>query len=146
MKVYEFRKQLLHSTDTPPIIAKASREEVERLIQLREFEVLFGGYVLWAPPENPTTEMRGDAIGVWGRRNVTRFRRVLRERGATVVRVLGEGPEQPVRLVKQDYRHARWFLRSQPGDLADDHAARQVDIVEFIEQILRRVRDALQDL
>ncbi len=105
MHVYEFRTQLLTPTDTPPLVAKASRAEVERFIPLSEFGPLFGGYVLWAAPQPPTAEMPGAALGVWGRRNVERFRRLLAERGATVERVPGPGPEQQLAIVDQDYRH-----------------------------------------
>ena len=57
MRIYEFRTQLLTPTDTPPLVAKASRAEVERFIPLAEFGPLFGGYILWAPPEPPTADM-----------------------------------------------------------------------------------------
>ena len=105
MVIYEFRTQLLTPTDTPPLVAKASRADVERFIPLAEFGPLFGGYVLWAAPDRPTDAMPGPAIGVWGRRNVERFRRLLGERGAEVERVSGGGPDQALAIVDQDYRY-----------------------------------------
>ncbi len=87
--VYEYKGPLHTATRTLPVVTKASRAEVERFIQLHEFGPLFGGYVLWHAPEPPTPEMPGPALGVWGRRNASKFRRILRERGASVELVTG---------------------------------------------------------
>ena len=108
MTIYEFRTSLLSISRTPPLVAKASRSEVERFVALDEFGTLFGGYVLWSPPEIPTTDMPGDGLGVWGSRNVARLRRVLRQRGAEIERIEGPGPLQAVGLISRDYRHQYW--------------------------------------
>jgi hypothetical protein len=98
--VYEFRAPLHTATGTWPVVVKAARAQVEPLIPLHEFAALFGGYVMWAP----ALELgAGVSVGVWGRRNAGRFRRILRERGA-VVRIAHEsGPDQPLALVSQSY-------------------------------------------
>jgi hypothetical protein len=77
-----------------PYVIKGDRQWIERYIRVEEFLDLFGGYVTWRPPDVPSDMMKGEGLGVWGRRNVPRFRRVLRERGAEFEVVNGEGPKQ----------------------------------------------------
>jgi hypothetical protein len=100
-------KEVLYKFETPihgnrrsiPIVIKADRNWVERFIPITEFETLFGGYITWQP-----TEQIGETLGVWGKRNVSRFRRILEERGADFLVVNGEGPEQhPWVLTTQSY-------------------------------------------
>lgn len=117
MVIFEFRTTLLSPTRTLPLVAKASRAEVERFIPLDEFGRLFGGYVMWRQPAVATGEMPGEGLGVWGSRNVARFRRVLRERGAEIVRVEGPGPAQALKVVSQDHRD---YSRGDGPAAADD--------------------------
>ena len=49
---------------------------------------------MWRAPTTATREMPGEGLGVWGRRNASKLRRILRERGATFRVVEGEGPNQ----------------------------------------------------
>ena len=49
---------------------------------------------MWSAPKHPIPELSGPAIGVWSRRTCKRFRRILRERGATVEVRRERGPEQ----------------------------------------------------
>ena len=81
---------------TPPLTVRGARDAVERFIPLTEFEALFGGWALWAPPARPTADLPGEALGVWSRRTCSRFRRVLRERGAEVELRREPGPEQRI--------------------------------------------------
>ena len=84
---------------TPALTVRGARDAVERFIPLKEFETLFGGWMLWGAPSRPTPEMPGEALGVWRRRTCKRFRRLLRERGATVVVRREPGPAQrPLQL------------------------------------------------
>lgn len=89
---------------SPPIVTKANRQWPEDFISLREFAELFGGYALSRAPEDPTDEMPGEALGVWGRRNASKLRRILRERGAEFHVVQGEGPRQPLAMLNQTGR------------------------------------------
>jgi len=79
---------------TPALTIRGPRDAVERFIPLKDFETLFGGWAVWAAPARPTTEMPGEALGVWSRRTCKRFRRVLRERGAAIDVRREPGPEQ----------------------------------------------------
>jgi hypothetical protein len=101
--VYEFREKVLGKTSTLPEVIKASREAVEKFIPLTEFPTLFGGYIRWRPPKIASDEMPGEGIGVWGRRNVSKFRRLLSKRGADVRRVKDQGPKQTHLAINQSY-------------------------------------------
>jgi hypothetical protein len=68
-----------------------SREEIDRL---------FFGYVLYKP-------MLGRAyVGVWGARNASRFRQILRERGAALNIVRGRPPAPLSRWVTHGRQRA----------------------------------------
>ena len=104
MILYEFRDALHMATDTESVVIKGSRAAIEKYVPLVEFGPLFGGYVLWRAPEPPTEAMPDEGLGVWGHRTVAKFRRILRERGAEIVREFGSGPRQRLSIVSQDYR------------------------------------------
>ena len=99
--LFTFETNLFGDKRSPPIVTKASREWLEQFISLREFAELFGGYALWRAPENPTDEMPGEGLGVWGRRNASKLRRILRERGAEFHVIQGEGPHQRLAMLNQ---------------------------------------------
>ena len=79
---------------TPALTIRGARDAVERFIPLEEFGDLFGGWMIWAAPARPTRDLPGEALGVWSRRTCSRFRRVLRERGATLEVRREPGPDQ----------------------------------------------------
>jgi hypothetical protein len=62
------------------------REPVEPILPLAVIDDLFHGYVLYAADDG--TEF----IGVWGARNASRFRRLLRDRGCSLDLVLSSPP------------------------------------------------------
>jgi hypothetical protein len=103
LTVYEFREKVLDETSTLPDVIKGSRDAVEKFIPLAEFPTLFGGYIRWRPPDIASEEMPGEGIGVWGRRNVSKFRRLLSERGADVRRVKEQGPKQTHLEINQSH-------------------------------------------
>lgn len=72
------------------LVALAPRNRVLKHIPIEDFQSLFGGHI-------GRLVGRSEYLGVWGARKVSRFRRILRERGATI-RVLG-GEPRAVRLV-----------------------------------------------
>lgn len=92
--LYIFPAPWIRDARSIPNVIKGSREWIEEFVPLEEFLELFGGYVTWRPPQTPTEEMVGEGLGVWGKRNVSRFRRILKERGAEFEVVNGEGPKQ----------------------------------------------------
>ena len=95
--LFTYRTYLLGSKRSP-IVIKGSREWIEKYIPIGEFSELFGGYVLWREPKRKSKEMPGEGLGVWGRRNASKLRRILRERGAVFEVVEGEGPAQSVAI------------------------------------------------
>jgi hypothetical protein len=96
--VFVYRANWYTDGRSEPVVAKASRAWVESYISLDELCSRFGGYVVWRGPAQPTDEMPAEALGVWGRRNVSRFKRVLRERGAEFQVVKGKGPDQALKM------------------------------------------------
>jgi hypothetical protein len=102
--LYEFRKIWFPKGRSYTIYVKGSLELVAKLISKKEMDRLFEGYALWKAPEVPTKEMPGKAIGVWSTRKISRFKRILKERGAELTIVKGEGPEQFMSL--QSYFHS----------------------------------------
>ena len=101
--LFEFRERLLTTTSTIPHIVKGSREAIEEIITLKEFPSLFGGYILWRPPSEPAPEMPGQGLGVWSARVCSRFRRILRQRGAILQREPYPGPPQSLFIVHQGW-------------------------------------------
>ena len=93
-EIYQFQSDLYTDGRSERIVIKASEPWVLQHIPLSEFGPLFGGYARWHEPKRKTKSMPGHAIGVWGRRNVSRFKRILKEREAKFTVVEGEGPEQ----------------------------------------------------
>jgi hypothetical protein len=62
-----------------PIVCIAKRSSLKRYMSKDEIDKAFSGYVSYHQP------LWKLYLGVWGRRNGSRFRRFLRERGAEVV-------------------------------------------------------------
>ena len=93
-QLFLFPVQWISAARSTPFAIKGDRTWIEQYIKIEEFIDLFGGYATWRPPDVPTEMMRGEALGVWGKRNISRFRRILRERGAEFEVVNGEGPKQ----------------------------------------------------
>jgi len=79
---------------TPPLTIRGPRDAIERFITRAEINELFDRWMIWAAPARPTIDMPGEALGVWGRRKCSRFRRLLRERGAVLEVRRAVGPEQ----------------------------------------------------
>lgn len=94
MKLFEFKTNWYGDGRSARCVIKGPRRQVLKYIPKKDFLSLFGGYVVWKKPRPRHPDMPDKAIGVWGRRKVSRFRRILRERGAEFEVVYGEGPRQ----------------------------------------------------
>jgi hypothetical protein len=97
--LFLFQANLFGARRSQPAVIKGDTSWVQSFIPRDEFEELFGGYVLWRKPDEPGDEMRGEAIGVWGSRNVSKLRRILRERGAQFRVLDAEGPAQRLSVI-----------------------------------------------
>ncbi len=64
--LFNYQTELLGQKRSAPIVIKGSRRWIEQFIPLKEFGDLFGGYVLWRPPDQKTAQMPDEAVGVWG--------------------------------------------------------------------------------
>ena len=76
--IYNYRDRLLHRGQQTSVVAQGKREFVERFIRRAEFGSLFGGYIL-----SRDSRSEQEYLGVWGARKASRFRSLLRERGAS---------------------------------------------------------------
>jgi hypothetical protein len=79
----------------PTMVSQGPLEAIEKLITRSEFESLFGGYVIHV-------DKRGKKyLGVWSVRLCSRFRRILRERGAEIVVREIDGTGMSISIVHQ---------------------------------------------
>jgi hypothetical protein len=75
--LYEYLSTWFHDGRSERVVCQGRASFVEQFIPKEEFSPLFGGYAL---SEDQSGQ---DYLGVWGSRVSKRFRRVLRERGAS---------------------------------------------------------------
>jgi len=78
LDLYQFTESRKYWRGSAPTVCIGPASNVCALIDRDEMTATFGGYVIY--------EGTGGAeyVGVWGGRNASRMRRMLRERGATV--------------------------------------------------------------
>jgi len=102
--LFSYQSHLLGDKRSSPIVIKGSRDWIEKYIPFNEFTQIFGGYLLLREPSEPSEAMPGEGLGVWGKRNASRLRRILRERGAEFEVVEGEGPAQKIAIRGESLR------------------------------------------
>ena len=71
------------------VVCIANRAQMKAFIKKSEMGSLFSGYVVFRDRPWPWGQ---SYIGVWGERNASKFRRLLRERGANV-QIVEHAPE-----------------------------------------------------
>lgn len=96
--LFQFRPVWNTRWRSQPLAIKAPKSWADRYIPEAEFRAIFGGRIVWREPIKQTDVMPGEAVGVWGRRKVAKFKRILRERGAEFEVVCGEGPAQSLKF------------------------------------------------
>lgn len=96
--LFSYQAHLLGDKRSSPIVIKGSRDWIEEYIPFLEFTQIFGGYLLLRKPHELSEAMPGEGLGVWGKRNASKLRRILRERGAKFEVVDGEGPVQQIAI------------------------------------------------
>ena len=74
------------------------RTFIERYIRLDEFDSLFGGKMLLVDASG-----QSEFVGVWGRQATSRFKRVLKERGAEFVIQDVDANNRVVKIYRQYY-------------------------------------------
>lgn len=82
------------------------RTFIERYIRLDEFNVLFGGSTRLSDPSG-----KSEFIGVWGRQAISRFKKVLRERGADFVVRQVDADDRVLKVYTQILRRRRLETR-----------------------------------
>jgi hypothetical protein len=96
--LFTFQTHLLGDKRSQVQVIKGSRQWIEQYIPLEEFAQLFGGYLIWRETETKTSEMPDEGLGVWGKRKVSRFQRILRDRGAVFKLIEEEGHIQQLAI------------------------------------------------
>src|SRR5690242_985911 len=82
VRAYLFRDpQVNHGGDA--VVCVIDRQIADERLGVDRLKTLFGGCAVYTTPGGQ------DFIGVWGARNASRYRRFLRERGATIVIMRG---------------------------------------------------------
>ena len=108
LEVFVFRDaSFAPSGDT--LVCIAEKSAMERFISKKEVSWAFSGCATYRRWPWKTY------VGVWGRKNASRFRRFLRERGAEIA-INREAPEG-VRLAYYSTDNERRRIRSLPGNL-----------------------------
>ena len=80
----------MHSDGRSPAhILQGDRRQIEKYISTSEMTSLFGGLIR-SRADTPS----GEVVGVWGKRHTARLRRLLCERGASVIVREGSAPNE----------------------------------------------------
>ena len=109
VQIYLFRDSFSAARDS--MVCVAELEAMERFMSVDELERAFSGFASYHAPA-------GCYVGVWGRRNGSRLRRFLRERGAALVLHRGK-PENFERGTWATYAE-RARIRSLPPPAAGE--------------------------
>ena len=86
-KLYEYRLQRTQRSAQTSVVIQGRAEFIERFIPQRELQQLFGGFI-----RSRDWDAGHEYLGVWGSREASRFRRILRERGASFTIECSEEP------------------------------------------------------
>ncbi len=79
--MYEFTEQSL-AKGSPPLVCIAAVKELRGLVGVSEIDGVFGGHISYRQLPWFTRY-----VGVWGARNCSRFRRLVRETGGEVIAI-----------------------------------------------------------
>ncbi len=110
LNIYIFRDPHF-APDGDTMVCVAKRSECERFLSEKEINWAFSGHVVyrrWWPWHT--------FVGVYGRKNVSRFRRFLRERGADLI-ILRKMPAR-TRLLYWSTKSERKRIRTLPPRIA----------------------------
>jgi hypothetical protein len=88
-----------YSPDLSPHIIRGPYKTILKYISRKKLASSVGGYVLWEAPQKSDPRMLGGAIGVYGNREVPKFKRILREAGANFTVLKERGPYQKIDLI-----------------------------------------------
>jgi hypothetical protein len=95
--LYEYRLDWSKGSERHHI--DGEKQFIERYVPKGEFEKLFGGYALLRDATG-----RREFLGVWGRQEIARFKRTLRDRGALFVVISEESGNRFLKQYAQFHR------------------------------------------
>jgi hypothetical protein len=104
--VYQFRESGRYWKGNSPTVCAGLHSKVSAVIDTEEMKALFGGYVVYESGGGD------EYIGVWGGRNASRLRRLLRERGAALHLVPGSPPDLRVKVIAVSNNRTETFPKS----------------------------------
>lgn len=96
LKLFEFM-ELFAAGESPRMVCIGILTSVTEVLGKSEMDELFGGWIIYTTPQMDAY------LGVWGTRKVKKFRRILRERGASIS--LERSKPDAVRMGR---RHCVW--------------------------------------
>ena len=106
LDLYQFTESRKYWRGAAPIVCIGPASQICALIDHDEMKMTFGGYVIYESGEG------SEYVGVWGGRNASRMRRMLRERGAGI-NVLPDLPQHLRMKVRSvSYRAAEMSSKS----------------------------------
>ncbi|MFL6724989.1 MAG: hypothetical protein ACJ8FS_00560 [Sphingomicrobium sp.] len=119
LDVYVFRDPHF-APDGDTLVCIAERAEMERFIRKNEVAWAFSGHAVYRRGEqggfmslvSSLIRRRRTYVGVWGRKNTSRFRRFVRERGAQLA-IHRQAPSD-IRLAYWTTANERRRIRSLP--------------------------------
>jgi len=101
--LYQYQEKWEGETEPGRYIICGDQEFITKYIPKKEFAELFGGYCIWGI-RNKWYLPDDSLIGVYGKRNASRLRRILKERGVEFTVVNGSHPQSRLKSITKDYR------------------------------------------
>jgi hypothetical protein len=102
--LYEYREKWEGEKPPGRYIICGEKAFIAKYIKKQEFAELFGSYVIWKVKNKNWFFSDYLSIGVYGKRNASRLKRILRERGAEFRIVEGLEPKSRLSSITKDYR------------------------------------------
>ena len=99
-----YKYQEVWGGEKPPgrYIICGEKTFVTNYIKRKEFTKLFGGYVVWKVNTKFLFFSHHKSIGVYGKRNTGKFKRLLMERGAKFNVIEGPEPKSKISYIVND--------------------------------------------
>ena len=80
--LYQYRDKWDCQATPARYIICGKKSFITKYIKKKEFADLFGGHVIWIVKNDKRFISYHFSIGIYGKRNIGRFKRILKERGA----------------------------------------------------------------
>ena len=102
-RLYQYREKWGPESDPGRYIIHGEKKVITTYIPKKEFAELFGGYCIWGLRKK-WYQLDGESIGVYGKRQVSRFKRILSDRGAKFTVINSPQPKSRLKSITKDFR------------------------------------------